>query len=222
MEDIKMKTTVNHSHKNSVINYLFFGIAASIFTLSIFFSYFQTEEKVNLIKDMSYIMNSRMTKPAATAPITETYSTNLKELMADTEAPLEIEAWMTEPFEVATASSTATVTASPSTLTLPTTYTENPIVVEEWMTDMNSWTIASSNTFEEEALRVESWMLSTNDWAGSNIAADEFTNEQLYIEAWMLDLDSWSTVFNDADFDEAPLAIESWMLSTNDWIANAK
>ncbi len=222
MEDIKMKTTVNHSHKNSVINYLFFGIAASIFTLSIFFSYFQTEEKVNLIKDMSYIMNSRMTKPATTTPITETYATNLKELIADTEAPLEIEAWMTEPFEVATSSSTATVTASSSTLTLPTTYTENPIVVEEWMTDMNSWTIASSNTFEEEALRVESWMLSTSDWAGSNIAADEFTNEQLYIEAWMLDLDSWSTVFNDADFDEAPLAIESWMLSTDDWIANAK
>lgn len=220
-----MKTTVNHSHKNSVINYLFFGIAASIFTLSIFFSYFQTEEKVNLIKDMSYIMNSRMTKPASTAPITETYATNLKELIADTEVPLEIEAWMSEPFEVASSNSAATV-ANNATLTIPTTFTENPIVVEEWMTDINSWTVASSNTFEEEVLRVESWMLTTSDWAGLNsnsgFATNEFADEQLYIEAWMLDLDSWSTVFNDTDFDEAPLAIESWMLSTDDWMANAK
>ncbi len=142
-----MKTTVNHSHKNSVINYLFFGIAASIFTLSIFFSYFQNSEKMNLMKDMSYIMNSRMTKPAVTAPITETYATNLAELMADTEAPLEIEAWMTEPFEVATTSSTAVVAASSSSLSIPTTFSENPIVVEDWMTDINSWAVASSNTF---------------------------------------------------------------------------
>ncbi|MCG8578817.1 MAG: hypothetical protein MI866_02805 [Bacteroidales bacterium] len=221
-----MKTTVNHSHKNSVINYLFFGIAASIFTLSIFFSYFQKEENVNIIKDMSYVINSRLTKPVSTAPITETYATNLKELFADTEAPLEIEAWMSQPFEVASTSSTAATVATTSALTIPTTFTENPIVVEEWMTDINSWTVASSNTFEEEVLRVESWMLSTSDWAGlsdnSGFASNEFAEEQLYIEAWMLDLNSWSKVFNDAGFDEAPLVIESWMLNTEDWIANAK
>ncbi len=221
-----MKTTVNHSHKNSVINYLFFGIAASIFTLSIFFSYFQKDENVNLIKDMSYVINSRLTKPVATAPITETYATNLKELFADTEAPLEIEAWMTQPFEVASSTSTEAAVATTTAMTIPTTFTENPIVVEEWMTDINSWTVASSNTFEEEALRIESWMLNTSDWAGLNdnsgFASNEFVNEQLHIEAWMLNLDSWSSVFNDADFDEAPLVIESWMLSTDDWMANAK
>ena len=198
-----MKTTVNHTQKNSVINYLFFGIAASIFTLSIFFSFYQQEEKANFYKDMSFMVNSRLTKPVSVSTITETHPVNLKEMIAESaEVPMVIEPWMTEPITV----------------------TEPAIVVEEWMTDINNWTtLPAATTFEEEAMVLESWMLSTEEWAVVNgtspYTSNEFAEEQLYIEAWMLDLNSWSSVFNDADFQEAPLAVEDWMLSTNGWLA---
>lgn len=213
-----MKTTVNHNHRHSVINYLFFGIAASIFTLSIFFSLYKQEDKINIVKEMSFIANSRMSKPAAASSITETYALNLKELMSDTEAPLVVEPWMTEPYPATTVTKTASI---------PTSFTESAIVVEDWMTDLNSWNvIASNNAFEEEALTVESWMLNTNEWAVFNetgpYAANTFADEQLYIEEWMLNLSSWSALFNDTEFEEAPLTIESWMLDLSEWATAAK
>jgi hypothetical protein len=216
MEDLIMKTSVDQPQKNSVINYLFFGIAASIFTLSIFFSFFH-EENVNLYKDMSFVVNSRLTKPVPATGITETYPVNLKEMMTESaEVPMAIEPWMSE---------VPSVTAP--AVSLPTTYAEPAIVVEEWMTDINSWTtLPASTTFEEEALALESWMLNTNEWAIMSevgpYASNEFAEEQLFIEAWMLDLNAWSSVFNDADFQEAPLTVEDWMLSTSDWLATTK
>ncbi|WP_439183442.1 hypothetical protein [Carboxylicivirga taeanensis] len=208
-----MKTTVNNNHRHSVINYLFFGIAASIFTLSIFFSLYQQEEKVKFSNELSFITNSRLSKPASAASITETYAVNLKELMSDTEAPLVVEPWMTQPYP-------AVSTAKASTI--PSTYTESPIEVEDWMTDLNSWNaISVNNAFEEEALTIESWMLNTNDWAVFSetgpYASNTFDDEQLYIEAWMLDLSSWAVVFDNASYAEQPLTIESWMLDLSDW-----
>ncbi len=212
IEDKTMKTTVNHNHRHSVINYLFFGIAASIFTLSIFFSLYQQEDKVKFAKEMSFIVNSRLNKPAAAAAITETYALNLKELMSDTEAPLVVEPWMTEPYPAKT-----TVKAA----TIPTTYTEPALVVEPWMTDLNSWNVVSSNSaFEEEALTVESWMLNTEEWAVLSetgaYASNTFEDEQLYIEEWMLDLSTWPVLLNQVEFEEAPLTIESWMLDLSE------
>lgn len=209
-----MKTTLDHNnHRHSVINYLFFGIAASIFTLSIFFSLYQQEEKVKFVKDMSFMVNSRLTKPVSATTITETYPVNLKEMMSDTEAPLVVEPWMTEPYPSSLA------TKAPA---IPTTYTESALVVEEWMTDLDSWTTISANsTFEEEALAIESWMLNTEDWAilnaNSAYRSNEFATEQLHIENWMLNLDNYLSLPASNTFEDEMLTIESWMLNTNEW-----
>ncbi|TRX70250.1 hypothetical protein [Carboxylicivirga sp. M1479] len=211
-----MKTTVNHSHKNSIINYLFFGIAASIFTLSIFFSVYQQEEKADFYKDMSYMVNSRITKPVANTAITETYPVNLKEMFTEAEATITLEPWMSQPFDITN-----------KTIASSATYTEPAIEVETWMTDLNLWnTLPSATHFEEEAMVLESWMLNTNEWAVFSTAGayanNEFTEEILLLEDWMLSLNSWSAVFNDIDFQEVPLAIENWMLDSSDWLAHTK
>jgi len=212
-----MKTTVNNQHRNSIINYLFFGIAASIFTLSIFFSVYQQDEKVKLYSDMTFIGNSRITKPVSVSAITETHPVNLKEMLSTTaEAPITIEPWMTESY--------APSTSLPVALT---TYTESAIIMEDWMTDVSSWTIGTASTdFEEEALTIESWMLNTQEWAitsqMSPYTSNEFAEELMHLEAWMFNVESWSTVFNDANYAEAPLEVESWMLNTTNWLASTK
>jgi len=214
-----MKTSVQHNHKNSVINYLFFGIAASIFTLSIFFSFYQQNEKVTFYKDLAFISNSRMLKPMSSS-ITETQPVNLKAMLTEAnEAPLAIEPWMTETYTAETATPTSTANA--------TAYIEAELVVEPWMTDINNWTIISSNTVYEEAeMAIESWMLNTEEWLLlseiSPYSTNTSTEEAMHIESWMLNLDSWATTFNDADYTEPELAIESWMLDTSSWLADTK
>ncbi len=211
-----MKTTINQSHRNSVVSYLFFGIAATVFTLSIFSSfYYNSEENANLYKDLSLLTSTRMTKPVS-ATITETSPLNLRELIADGEAIMAVETWMTQPFDV------TPVTSAPAVTTIP--HYEPAIEVESWMSDLNSWTTVSDAIYQEAELAVESWMVNTDEWTVfsqvSPFADAEFATETLYVEDWMLSLDSWSPVANNAEFTEAPLRVESWMLDSDKWLAD--
>lgn len=210
-----MKTTVDNNHKNTVINYLFFGIAASIFTLSIFFSVYQQEEQVSFYNDLSFVANSTMQKPMT---ITETHPVDLKAMLTEaSEAPLAIEPWMTESFTEAPKASV------PSTAT----YTEAELLVEPWMTNMDSWALASNyDAYSEAEMAIESWMLNMDEWFVVSELSPYITNTTveapLEIETWMLSLDSWSTTFNDTEFSEPALAIEDWMLNPTDWLASNK
>lgn len=215
-----MKTTVPNHHKNSVINYLFFGIVASVLTLSIFFSFYQKEEKVNFITDIAYITNSRMLKPISTI-ITETQPVNLKTMLTKTsEVPIVMEPWITKTI---TSGSTVTLSVASSS-----TYYEAEILVEQWMTDIDSWALVSSNTvlYAETEMAIESWMLNTDEWLVlsdvSPYLTNNITEEPLQIENWMLNLDSWSITFNDVNFFEPQLTLESWMLNSSSWLASSK
>lgn len=193
-----MKATINHSRNYIVCKCIFFGISASIFVLSIFFSLYQKSGESYFSKGMSTMMSSRIVKPIS-AHITETMPVNLKAMLTDDELPMVIESWMTEPYNPAVnQKSQAAADAKVFSITYPAEYSEAGLVVEPWMTSTDAWSIIALNTeFEEPVLRLESWMLNADEWLLLSVMspffnAESFVEERLYIEEWMLDLSSWA------------------------------
>lgn len=105
--------------------------------------------------------------------------------------------------------------------------TEEPIVIENWMTD-TKWTSSNSAALTsylntevvEEAIPLESWMISTSNWSLVNDV--DFIEASIPLESWMLNTNSWevlneATYFNENSIIEEAIPLESWMLNINEW-----
>ncbi len=210
MEDIVMKTQINHSHKNTTINYLFFGITVSIFTLSIYFSFNQSSPILKSA-DVSALMNKQTYQPVL-EHVTELAPIDLKELLVENvEAPITIESWMTKPLDN---SYTAT------NIEYFNTPVEEPALeLQTWMVSLSEWSVIETNsTFTEESIPLENWMFNTNAWPTmqlEQLLSTDYAEEHIAIEPWMLSLDSWNII--DANFVEEDIPLESWMVNINEW-----
>lgn len=205
-----MKTQIDHSHKNTTINYLFFGITVSIFTLSIYFSFNQSNPIINA-SEVSALINRQTYQPALDH-VTELAPVNLKELLIETEeAPLNIESWMTQPIENNYSISILEY--------FNTTAVEPAIELQSWMVALSEWTVLDqSNSYSEASISLENWMFNTSAWETLNLEqliSTNYTEENLAIEPWMLSIDSWN--INEANFAEAEIPLESWMINISEW-----
>lgn len=107
---------------------------------------------------------------------------------------------------------------------------EEPIVIENWMTD-TEWTAISSTTLStyihseavEEAIPLEDWMMSTASW--TSVPKLDIIEESLPLQSWMLDISTWEVInqaayFNENTIVEADIPLEAWMLSADAWSLN--
>ena len=203
-----MKTEINHTHKNSTANYIFFGITLSIFTLSIYFSFVQKGTDLYTSASVTSILNRQAT---TSIPVTEVTPIDLKEYLTDAiEEPLAIDNWMTDASWTSTTTTLDYINAD---------YIEEAIPVQEWMVSTESWNLATDMEFTETAIPIESWMLNTAEWNLVNnnyFSETAITEETIPLESWMLSAESWFSCY-DENFTEADIPLENWMLSTSSW-----
>jgi len=91
-------------------------------------------------------------------------------------------------------------------------FEEQEVIIEDWMTDLESFnsdeavmeveewmvTLESFVTEDIDQLHLENWMVDIESYANDN-------NDQLIIEDWMANIESFNTS------DEYPLSVELWM-----------
>nr|WP_319399869.1 hypothetical protein [uncultured Carboxylicivirga sp.] len=204
-----MKAQINHTHRHSTANYIFFGITLSIFTLSIYFSFNQKTTDIYSNLSVNSVLD-RQTQIATTIPVTEITPINLKDFLIETtEAPIIIENWMTD----------ASWTSTPSVFDyINTEVTETSIPIEDWMLSTSSWNFITESQSVEATIPLESWMLNIEGWSTLNSAylsdASIIENE-IALESWMLNMNEWSIISN--EINEVPIPLESWMISTESW-----
>jgi hypothetical protein len=89
---------------------------------------------------------------------------------------------------------------------------EEVLVVENWMSDLSSWSVASplADNAVEAALPLEGWMSDLDFWANFSTT----TEELIVVESWMSDLSTWNT---GAELEEPAIALEEWMMSLDTW-----
>ncbi len=104
--------------------------------------------------------------------------------------------------------------------------TEEPIVIQNWMTQSEWTSVGNINLSSfintevvEEAIPLESWMMSTSSW--SLINSSDIVEESIPLESWMLSTDNWEVLqanyFSEASVQEEAIPLESWMLNISSW-----
>ena len=117
------------------------------------------------------------------------------------------------------------LSAQSNYLDLP--FDEAELVVEDWMSDLNSY-----NTDEKE-LQVEDWMadldsygnndellLTVESWMTDLASFNIDEEETMDVELWMTSLDEFYNGFDNyliAEHDEEPIMIEDWMTDLNNF-----
>lgn len=206
-----MKTQINHSHRNSTANYIFFGITLSIFLLSIFFSLVQHSSDTYTKARVTSILSHKKTHQVI-SPVIEVSPIDLKQYLTEViEEPIVIDSWMTE---------TSWITATTTFEYINADYTEAAIPVQDWMTSTVDWPGIATEEYTETAIPLEDWMLSTRNWKlFNNLDFNESAIEEneIPLENWMLDITSWNLPY-DEQYTEAAIPIEDWMLSTSSWL----
>ncbi|TLX70430.1 hypothetical protein E9993_22195 [Labilibacter sediminis] len=211
-----MKTQVNQHHGQlSLIALL---VSTSILLLA--FGIYKT-----IIFQNSYLADIYTPATAANNPapaVSNEYGELLySHIFSDevTEAPLEIEEWMTD--------LSAWNTAPTSTFnTVEMEFFEEDLALEDWMTDPSSWvTTPAVTTYDshyEAPLEIEDWMTELSEWeivpSAELFNETEFSEPGLEVEPWMLNDSAWynSEIPETTDF-ESSLTVEDWMTDLSEW-----
>jgi len=124
-----------------------------------------------------------MVEPVSGTANTENYNATNADLTAfnvETEAPLELESWMTDE------------SIFHSSLNIE-TETEAPLALEDWMTNENVFNVNNFTLEEEaeEALSLENWMTDDNYFEVKTVKIIEETEEPLELEEWMTSEKIW-------------------------------
>ncbi len=210
MEDIVMKTEINHTQRHSTANYIFFGITLSIFTLSIYFSLVQNNLDFYTNASVTSILNRQATT-ASTVTVNELSPIDLKQYFEEViEEPMVIDNWMSDASWISTTTTIAYINSD---------FVEETLPVQDWMVLSETWNFPIEQEFAEASIPLESWMLNTSDWSLINSTYfDEsaIVEASIPLESWMLSTDSWLTTFNE-EYVEVAIPLEDWMLSTSSW-----
>lgn len=92
--------------------------------------------------------------------------------------------------------------------------TEEPLELEEWMTNTTYFsTSAILETETEKPLELEAWMTNENYFGQSTLHFDEEVELPLELEDWMLN----ENYFRNSRTEEQPMALENWMIAENYW-----
>lgn len=109
------------------------------------------------------------------------------------------------------------------------TETEEPLKLEEWMTnEANFYTALTIETEAENAMELENWMMNEKLFDGTAFSVITETEEKLELESWMTDENRFSVepqnvkknsvtteTFIFQDEEEKDLEVEAWMLNSN-------
>jgi len=124
---------------------------------------------------------------------------------------------MVEPISETTKTETYTVTTTDLTAFIE--ETDEPMELENWMTDESIFNSSLNIENEtEESLALENWMTTENTFYASNFVLEEESEEALKLESWMTD-DSYFGVstLKIVEETEEPLELEDWMISEKMW-----
>lgn len=143
--------------------------------------------------------------------VTELASQTLSEIalsveVADKEASIEIENWMTKELNFVTNYELTKTDAedalrveswmlesknfSSTTLEINNEL-EDALEIEPWMTDENNFKSLQNNNIDEPAMQIESWMINNINFETNTLTNEYLENEPLQLEAWMTNNQIW-------------------------------